>query len=76
MILKVIICTMRVAIIILTHFYDSFPCRIRSVFMRRSAMEIKKSRLDSMKPLEFLPEVNTRKQTGAIMEQSVQDFFN
>ncbi|KAF9153186.1 Guanine nucleotide-binding-like protein 1 [Linnemannia schmuckeri] len=30
--------------------------RIRSVFMRRSAMEIKKSRLESMKPLEFLPE--------------------
>ncbi|KAG0060300.1 Guanine nucleotide-binding-like protein 1 [Linnemannia elongata] len=30
--------------------------KIRSVFMRRSAMEIKKSRLDSMKPLEFLPE--------------------
>lgn len=31
-------------------------------------MEIKKSRLDSMKPLEFLPEVNTRKHTSAFME--------
>ncbi|KAG0262582.1 Guanine nucleotide-binding-like protein 1 [Linnemannia exigua] len=30
--------------------------KIRSVFMRRSAMEIKKSRFESMKPLEFLPE--------------------
>ena len=31
--------------------------RIRSVFMRRSAVDIRKSRLESMKPLEFLPEV-------------------
>lgn len=31
-------------------------------------MEIKKSRLDSMKPLEFLPEVNTRKQLNAFPE--------
>ncbi|KAG0288616.1 Guanine nucleotide-binding-like protein 1 [Linnemannia gamsii] len=29
---------------------------VKSVFMRRSAMEIKKSRFESMKPLEFLPE--------------------
>ncbi|KAF9130331.1 Guanine nucleotide-binding-like protein 1 [Mortierella sp. 14UC] len=34
----------------------SSSVKMRSVFMRRSAMEIKKSRLESMKPLEFLPE--------------------
>lgn len=42
---------------ILTNFMTFCLCRIRSVFMRRSAMEIKQSRLESMKPLEFLPEV-------------------